>query len=150
VIYVECKPDYVLVRSITKLPKKEIIHAGNKSEVCKKLEKQTGCIGLVDEDPWSEPPPYMKKMKVENLSDHNLKRLCDNKNNFLFVFCPRLEEWVLQVAKRCDVEVERYGLPNDGAKLHEKINANLDRFEKLIESLRSCDRLRALGELLVG
>ena len=38
-VYVECKPDYTLVKSITTLPKKLINHAGNKSEICKNLKK---------------------------------------------------------------------------------------------------------------
>jgi hypothetical protein len=29
-MYVECKPDYMLVKSITSIPKRQINHAGNK------------------------------------------------------------------------------------------------------------------------
>ncbi|MHA1578898.1 MAG: hypothetical protein ACTSUQ_04600 [Candidatus Freyarchaeota archaeon] len=35
-------------------------------------------------------------MSVQNLSEHDLKILHDEKNNRLIVVCPRLEEWLLE------------------------------------------------------
>lgn len=32
-IYVECKPDFRLVKCITGIPRNQLIHAGSKSEV---------------------------------------------------------------------------------------------------------------------
>ena len=149
-IYVECKPDFTLVRTITKIPKKHIIHAGGKSEICRKLEKQQNCTGLIDEDPLSIRPPYIEKMEiVDNLLQHELKVLYDtSRGNYLVVLRPRLEEWILKAAQEASTDVRKYGLPDDAGKLHQEINANLDKFERLIENLKDSGRLKTLKKLL--
>ena len=149
-IYVECKPDFTLVKSITGIPKREIIHAGGKSEVCKRLEKNKNHKGVVDEDPWSVQPPYLKKLETkENLSDYELKLLDDNNDNRLIVLCPRLEDWILKTAKEADVDVRKYNLPEDPTKLHEVINNKIDKFDDLIENLKDHERLKILKNLLM-
>jgi hypothetical protein len=148
VIYVECKPDSILVKSLIKISKKEIIHAGNKPEICKKLEKQENCIGLVDEDPNSPQPPYVKRMKAEILSEHGLKILHDKKCNRLVFLCPRLEEWLLEAVKQANMQIGNYGLPNDGIKLHQIINININKLERLIRDLENCDRMKNLKKFL--
>ena len=147
-IYVECKPDIILVKSLIKISKREIIHAGNKPEVCKRLEKRENCIGLVDEDPWSIQPSYMKKMNVEDLSEYQLKILRDKKDNQLVVLCPMLEEWMLKTAKEAQVKLRNYKLPNDAIRLHEIININLKKVEKLIKDLKNCNRMKTLKKYL--
>lgn len=151
-IYVECKPDLALVRAITEIPRKEIIHEGGKSEVCRRLEKRMNCKGLVDEDPQSSQPPYIRRMKEErDLSKHKVKILHDNSNeNYLVVLCPRLEEWILEAAKEANIDVRNYNLPDDPAKLHEEINFNLKKLEELIKALRNFNRLKTLKRLLEG
>ena len=140
-IYTECKPDSMLVKTLG-IPKKEIIHLGGKPEVCKQLEKQENCKGLVDEDPFSIQPSYLKKLHVrENLSDYGFRVLKDNfNNNDLIVLCPRLEEWVLKATKEAQIDIKRYNLPDDGEHLHKEININIDKFEKLIKDLRGKSR----------
>jgi hypothetical protein len=149
-IYVECKSDQALVRSITNIPRKEIIHEPGKSRVCEKLAKQRNCRGLVDEDPLSTQPPYMKKVRLENdLFQYELKVFYDESNrNYLFLLCPRLEEWILKAAQEVDLNVGGYHLPNIPEKLHRVINLNLDKFEGLLEGLKDSKRLKTLGELL--
>ncbi|MFQ5891233.1 MAG: hypothetical protein ACE5HW_00375 [Candidatus Methanofastidiosia archaeon] len=149
-IYVECKPDFTLVNSITDIPKREIIHAGNKSELCKKLEKEKNCMGLVDEDPWSGQPSYIKRMrKKDGLSRYELKVLHDNsRDNNLVVICPRLEEWILRTAKEAGIDVRRYNLPNNDRKFREIINIKIDNFERLIGDLKDHNKLKTLRKLL--
>ncbi len=148
-IYVECKPDFTLVKSITNILKREIIHEGGKSEVCKRLERQKNCRGLIDEDPQSIQPPYVKKMIAkDDLSKLELKILQDNNDNYLIVLCPRLEEWILKSAKEADIDVRRYNLPNNARKLHREININLDKFKILIADLKDCNRMKTLKRLL--
>ena len=68
-LYVECNADYVLVKTLG-VPRKEINHCGGKAKVCRLLGKEEteNCKGLVDEDPFSVQPPYLKKLHVkENL-----------------------------------------------------------------------------------
>jgi len=151
-IYTECKPDSALVKTLG-VPKKEIIHLGGKPEVCKQLEKRKNWKGLIDEDPFSVQPPYLKKLQVrENLSDYELKVLNDNSNNNdLIVLCPRLEEWVLKATKEADIDIKKYNLPDDGERLHKEINIDIDKFEKLIKDLKGKSRMmKALEKSIRG
>lgn len=149
-IYVECKPDYTLVKTITEVPKRRINHAGNKSEVCKNLRKHNMCIGLVDEDPLSVQPSYLAGLEVEDLSSHQMKILHDSsRDNSVVVLCPRLEDWILKTAQEASVDVRNYGLPNDDVRLHEEINGNLERFEKLLGDLRGCNKVKKLKNSLI-
>lgn len=138
-IFVECKPDRVLVGSITGIPKRKIRHAGNKPRVCKELEKRRNCRGLVDEDPWSVQPPYLKSMVVvEDLSSFGIRVLYDgSRGNCLVVLCPRLEEWILKAVKEAKIDLRRYGLPRDVEKFHREVkNVGLVKFEKSISDLK--------------
>ena len=55
-IFVECKPDRTLIQFLLEHFPAEIVHSGSKPGVCKKLEKNQNCIGLIDEDPESIQP----------------------------------------------------------------------------------------------
>ena len=151
-IYVECKPDLALVKSLTNVTRRGITHEfKGKGEICNRLRKQTNCKGLVDEDPTSAQPPYVKEARLENdLSEHEIKLLYDGtNNNYLIVLCPRLEEWILKAAREAGKDVRKYDLPNDAARLHRHINISLDRFENLLEDLKdSSSRMKILKGLL--
>lgn len=149
-IYVECKPDFALVKSITSIPKGEIIHQKGKSRVCQKLEKDKNCKGLLDEDPLSTQPPYMREVKLEgDLFQAELKVFHDESNgNYLFVLCPRLEDWILEATKEAHLSMKKYGLPNTSEKLHRVINIDLSKFEKLLTDLKDSQRLKTLRKLL--
>ena len=149
-IYVECKPDFALVKLVTKIPGREIVHEKNKPEVCKRLERQRNCKGLVDEDPLSTPPPYMKKVKTENdLFQYELKVLYDGaRNNRLVILCPKLEDWILRAAKEAKLNMEKYSPPDTPEKLHQEINLDLSKFEKLLTHLKNSERLKTLKKLL--
>jgi len=151
-IYIECKPDSALVKTLG-VPRREIIHLGGKPELCKQLEKRENCKGLVDDDPFSIQPPYLKRLHVkENLSNYWLKVLNDNSNNnSLIILYPRLEEWILKAAKEARVDVRRYGLPDDGDRLHRMINTNINKFEKLVGDLKGKSKmLNALEKSIKG
>ena len=61
-IFVECKPDLLLVGKITGKSKKELLHSGNKGGVIKNLSRSKGAIGVVDEDPGHAQPKYIHSM----------------------------------------------------------------------------------------
>ena len=151
-IYIECKPDYVLVNSVMKTSRKEVVHEfKGKFEVCKRLENAKDSKGLIDEDPSSVQPAYVQRARLEtDLPEQGIKVLYDNSNNNrLIILSPRLEEWVLKAAQIAKVDVRKYDLSNDARKLHEVININLDKFEKLLEDLReSSIALKTLKGLL--
>jgi|Deesub1362B_J571_1020462.scaffolds.fasta_scaffold05732_4 hypothetical protein len=137
-IFVECKPDRVLVESITGISRRKIRHAGNKPRVCKELERRRNCKGLVDEDPWSVQPPYLRRMVVvEDLSSFGIKILYDeSRSNYLVVLCPRLEEWILEAAKEAKIDLRKYGLPRDVERFHREVSVGLVKFERLISDLK--------------
>jgi len=151
-IYIECKPDYVLVNTLTKFPRKEIIHEfKGKFEVCKRLEAMSDSRGLIDEDPASIQPAYMKGLILANdFAENDIKVFGDSRNNNnLIVLCPRLEEWILKSAREAGIDVRDYSLPNDAKKLHEEINISLEKLEKLLADLKnSSNRLKTLKRLL--
>ena len=149
-IYVECNPDFALIKSFG-IPKKNIIHAKNKSEVCKKLKKNGNSKGLVDEDPDSPQPSYMRKLEIkEDLPNHKLKLLINRSNDSnLIVVCPTLEAWILKATKEAKIDIKKYGLPNNAEKLHKIINIRIDKFEKLIKDLKEKSKmLKTLAKLI--
>jgi hypothetical protein len=139
-IYVECKPDFAMVKTLG-VPKRNIIHAGNKSKVCRRLKRSDNSKGLVDEDPLNEQPSYVEKLNLIRNQDE-IKTLQDSqRGNFLIVLCPRLEEWVLKATKEAEIDITRYNLPDDGDRLHKVINTNIEKFEKLIKDLKGKSRM---------
>jgi hypothetical protein len=62
-IYIECRPDKILVEALS-VPEEEIIHAGSKGNVCNRLSRIRNSKGLVDEDPESAQPTYIRRLKL--------------------------------------------------------------------------------------
>lgn len=141
-IYTECKPDSSLMR-ILGIPKRQIIHLQGKPEVCKQLEKRERLMGLVDEDPFSVQPSYLKRLSVkEDLATYGLKILNDiSKHNVLIILSPRLEGWILKAAKEADIDIKRYNLPNSEEKLHEEINTDLRKLERFLNDLKGKSKM---------
>jgi len=144
---VECKPDATLVKSLTLAPRKRIEHAGNKSQLLKKLTEHYGnSKGIIDEDPGSVQPPHLQKFREkQDLTSYKLKILHQkSKNNTLIILRPRLEDWILDASKEANINPEKYSLPKDPTKLHEQINIQIDKFQKLVKNLAKSRRLKAL------
>jgi hypothetical protein len=136
---VECKPDTVLVQVLTGASRKNIVHAGNKSELLKKLtERFTNSKGLVDEDSGSYQPPHLRRFEEkQSLAKYAIKVLHQRSgNNTLIMLCPKLEDWIIKAAYEVDVNPEKYGLPNSPEELHRLINIRTENFEKLVESIK--------------
>lgn len=131
-IYLECDPDKALISTLG-IPSKDIKHANSKGNVCNHLAKNKNVKGLVDEDPLSSQPNYLKRLKLHSF-EHSIRVLYDEKaSNHLIVLCPVLEEWILKAAKEAGVEVGDYGLPNETRQLHQMINTRIDSFKKLLK-----------------
>lgn len=147
-IFVECNADKTLVRNLG-IAKNEIIHSGNKGDVCNSLKKAKNSKGLVDEDPLSTQPSYIKELKSV-LHESGIKLFYHEKNrNHLIVLCPRLEDWILKAVEELELNVEDYSLANDAGELHENININLKQFEKLLEDIKEkSNRMKTLRNLL--
>ena len=149
-IYTECKLDSSLVR-ILGIPKKQINHQQGKSEVCKQLEKRENLIGMVDEDPSSVQPSYLKRLPVkEDLPTYGLKILNDtSKHNDLIILCPKLEDWILKAAKDAGIDIKRYNLPDDGDELHKVINTDPRKFERLVNDLKGKSKMLEALEIAI-
>lgn len=148
-IYTECKPDSALVKTLG-IPKKQIIHLGGKPEVCKQLEKREKWKGLIDEDPSSVQPPYLKKLQEKkNLSNYGLKILNDTSNNDLIILCPRLEEWIIKATEEAGIDIKRYNLPDDGEQLHKEINLDLRKFGRLVNDLKGKSKMLEALEIAI-
>jgi hypothetical protein len=149
-IFVECKPDLLLVQKITGISKKEVLHSGNKGEVIKNLSRSKNSIGLIDEDPGDSQPKYIASMLLlKDDRNSDLKIYSDNKNNFLVVLCPVLEEWILKTAALEKIKMADYNLPGNVSRFHKTINLNLLKFEMLLESLLTSKRIIALKSVLL-
>ena len=150
-ILVECKPDEALVRILT--GSHTVIHCGNKSGVCRMLSKKyRGAIGLIDHDPGSAQPVYIK-----NLIRNNNARRIDNitilydpaRDNYIIMLYPHLEGWILDSAKKAGVKPDKYNLPNDEDMLHKEINTRTQNFERLLQELvTKSQKLALLREIL--
>jgi hypothetical protein len=152
-IYIECNPDEVLVRLLTGLPRRQIVHEyKGKAEVLKRLSGQTERRALVDEDPNSVVPPYLQRMSVTSNRPSLGLRVYDDpaKDNRVIVLRPKLEDWILAAARDADIDARDYGLYDNPERLHRHINANIDKFERMLSALanKKSPRLRALGKLL--
>ncbi len=154
-IYVECKPDGILVRRVTRLPHRHVVHeTKGKGGVCNRLMKGSGLSAVVDEDPGESQPKYMAGLTLKSDSaELGLKFYLDQaRNNRIVVLCPKLEDWLLRAAADAGLSMNDYGLPDRANDLHRKINLDERKIEKLLSDLDEAGspRLRALKNLLTG
>lgn len=141
-IFVECKPDRLMVRILADVKKKEIRHAGNKFEVMKQLDKHDMALGIIDEDPGKTQPVQLNKAKDISKDDFRSVDLVllSYGNNIVLVLRPRLEEWLLKTAKEINIDLKKLNLPADPERLHSVINYNLDKFSRLLTQMKYCTR----------
>jgi len=103
-IYVECKADLLLIRMVASISLRDIIHEGGKSEVLRRLEKQSKAVGLIDEDPWAFQSSLLKRYFVERSFEEDVIRVLKRRGKVLIVLCPRLEEWTLEAARKSGIK----------------------------------------------
>lgn len=152
-IFVECKPDVILVKTLTNLPKRRIRHAGNKIAVCHQIEFNDFdhvCKGMVDEDPDSIPTINEDIWSLsEDLTHYKLKIMSDNRGNSLVILDPNIEGWILRVARIENINIQRlYNLPNNPRSLHHIITYHPDKWQRLINDLKDTEHLEVLNKKL--
>ncbi len=150
-LFLECKPDEVLAR-VAGVPRRGIVHSPGKGNVSKSLGRNSGAMGLVDEDFGSAEPRTLSEF-IEESTLHDL-RLKTNKirNNRLVVVCPRLEDWVIKTAKAANLKMDDFSLSEHPRELHADINHRLPNLERLLKELleRQSPRLLHLKALLAA
>jgi hypothetical protein len=137
-IAVECYPDEVVMRAVG-VPGKQLLHEARKGEVINWLKKNTGAVGMVDEDPDSSQPRDLSNYQQIDFAE-GLRLLVRRGSSCqkLIVVCPRLEEWLYLRAKSSDIQPEKYGLPANSDHLH-----SIPRYEKKDGFLRFLEELMA-------
>ena len=154
-IYLECKPDEALVRSLG-IRRRDISHQRNKEQVLKMIARVSNCIALVDEDPNSSLPPLFGQLlrQEDSLARGILLYLDRRRNNQVVVLCPNLEGWVIRSAQESRIRHDRppYRLPNTANSLHNVINDRLPNFHQLLTDLMTAQspRILKLRELLTS
>jgi hypothetical protein len=106
-----------------------------KSRVCGRLEKSTGAVGIVDEDPNSVQPSYLVKAKLLATEYDISVREDENRGNRIIIVKPRLEEWLIKTAAGAGVSMEEFGLSSNPNELHREITSRIPALEKLIQRL---------------
>jgi len=140
----ECLPDTLLVKTLTK---RKVMHIGGKARLIKKmLKSEKRCKGIIDEGPGSLQPPQLKNFsRMRILETVKLKLYIDPKGNELIILSPRFEEWILTAARESGLKLSSYNLPEDPDRLHEVINLDPRKLQKLLSALK--ERSRMLKEL---
>ncbi len=155
-IYVEGKPDRVLVLKLTGLPGREVKRERNNSEALKRLAQDTHGRSMVDEDPGRRQPPQLLRLQViQDLDNLGLREYRDSpRDNTVVMLRPRLEEWLVETSDNVDIDVadRRYNLPRSPVPLHRVINRDLRKLERLVDDLLAAQspRIQKLQELLTS
>ncbi|MEI7483071.1 MAG: hypothetical protein WCK13_00015 [Ignavibacteriota bacterium] len=149
-VYYECDNDGALLDFFS-IPKKDKEHSFSKGNVCNSLSKNTGVIGLVDEDSGTQQPSYIAGLGNPFAANHGIKVFNDiPNNNKIVMLCPRLEEWLYSVAKANNINPVDFGLPHTPNGLHSeefrKVKTKLNDF---LEALNSSKELKFLKSQLI-
>ena len=133
-IIVECKPDELLAR-ILGFKRNEIAHQPNKGEVCNFLQKSDTHFAIIDEDPGTGQPNYLKQFSIISDKFGIIKLVHKEEKKTIFILKPRLEGWILSRCSDSAIKPEDHFLPSDNKKLKYVINYHLNHFEKLLQTL---------------
>lgn len=158
-IYIECKPDTILAKTLSH-GHDEVKHLHGTSRVCRKFMDESQCRGFVDGHPPASKHPYIRELQkrksnsIKKYPEHGLVVYEDNERcNRLIFLLPRLEEWIIQAANKAGVQLGRYRLPSQADELHDTLalgdKKTMSHFRMLVQCLRQCsDRVQFLDSLL--
>ncbi|MBN2239389.1 MAG: hypothetical protein JW712_06425 [Dehalococcoidales bacterium] len=155
-IYVECKPDTTIARTLSGGIHVEHVHG--KSRVCNKLMYGDNLKGMVDRDSPEQTHPYIKEIsssgQVNELLTEELIIYNDtHRNNTLILLKPRLEEWILESSKRERISMKSYRLPETAEELHTAFSIgsrdHINNLRMLVQKLlETSNRVQKLASLL--
>jgi hypothetical protein len=133
-IYVECYPDEVLLKKLG-FSRKEIIHEGNKFEVCKRLKKKNNSTGVIDFDFGKTDPLYLRQFVRVESNNHVTVYFEKKSGNRIIVLSNDLEDWVIRLCKKYQIDLDKHGLSTTRDALHKEINSKLEKFGALLDQL---------------
>ena len=146
-LYVEGKADEILVWKLG-VARRQTKRGKDKGGVLRLLVRERNCQGLVDDDPASTPPRLLDLMA--EVTTHDLGSLGlrlyrhGERGNTLIVLCPKLEDWIVASARNAGLSLEGYGLPSSPNRLHDVINDELRKLNRLLDDLLSANSSRIL------
>jgi hypothetical protein len=141
-VFVECKPDETVVVALG-VPKRFVTHFQGKDELCKALQQHRDITGVVDEDPLSAQPSYVRQLPSADSVLGIRVQFDRSRNNRLVMVCPRLEDWLITAAKDSDVALSDFGFSaKEPRALHDEINGRLGSLARLLSHLRSAGNTR--------
>lgn len=148
-ICVECDPDETLVSALG-FARSGIRHEYGKGKACNTLKQRQGWTAMLDEDPNSAQPSYVRELAEQDTA-YGMRLMEDRvrRNRFIFL-CPRLEEWLVATARSESVDLTKFGLSMDARLLHEIITLRRDNLVKAVAVLGGSKRLRLLKQWLEG
>jgi hypothetical protein len=151
-IYVECNTDRILIYVLTNKTPNAVEHCAGKGGVLEKLEYFRSSIGVIDEDPEAQQDSRIRNFNFTG-SKFSLE-IYENKdkNNKLIVLCPRLEDWILEIVKEEDINLNNFGFSEDPNKFHKQANLNLAKFQALLHTLikTNNEKLIFLRDFILG
>ena len=120
--------------------------------ICKKLRCNNN-IGLIDEDPESIQPEYLRDLRIiDDFQNLDITVKIDGvRNNKFIILCPKLEGWIIKTARQLRINLdEEFNLSNDENRLHHIINNRLKNLESVIGVFKkiNSNRIMILKELL--
>ena len=155
-LYVEGKADRVPALKLTNLSSRDVRVEGDRGKVLNRLAQDYNSLAMVDEDPGQDQPGQLRRMQlVADYPGTGLKLYADDRrSNRVIVVCPRLEEWIIRAANDAGLELSspRYNLPSRASSLHNAINDDPRKLQRVIDSLLAAQspRILKLRELLTS
>lgn len=132
-IHVECLPDEMLVSKLG-FSRKLITHHQGRSRIFNALSKVSNQLAMVDEDPDSGRSDYEKALQLIEKTEF-IRHYVDKNNNTVVVLKGKLEDYIINVCRKYQINMEKFGLPDDAKNLHDVINERLQKFRKLTDNL---------------
>ncbi len=124
-IFVECYIDIDLLLYID-LTRKDINHSGNNSSVLIDMKRYSGkTLGIIDEDPNSIRLPQLNEFEVIE-ENYQLKLLSHKSilNHKLIIIPVNLEDWIQKLARQDNIDLSRYGLLTQRAKMKKRYSGS--------------------------
>lgn len=153
-IFLECDNDEALVRGLG-FPRKAFEHIPSKGRIAIRLKKAAkGTIGLVDEDPRSQPNPCLAQFAaVDTRPQLGLRRLHHRaENKWLVEIQPDLEPWLYGTAKNAGISLSKHHLPEDYKALHKNPKPFASRLIEFVATIKATgsERMKVLAEWLTA
>ena len=132
-VHVECLPDEALVRKLG-FTKKFVTHHTGKSRVFQKMKQVEQQLALIDEDPGSTKTTYELNLRLVEESK-GIKYFQDRSGNKILVLKGKLEDWIVDLCTKANIDLSVFHLPAKPNDLHDVINQRISKFDDLLGHL---------------